>query len=87
MNPVASERGVDRFGIPLRPAPNNRVVFLGYTLLLHHQTKTPRGRRVLRHENQSARFAVESIHDRNLPAIRDLEREQMLQFAPFGLVG
>src|SRR5207237_5694778 len=51
-------------------------------LLLHHQTKTAGRAGVFRHQDQAARFPVESIDDRNLSTIRDLEGEQMLQFAP-----
>jgi hypothetical protein len=84
MNSLASERRVDRFAIPLRPAPDDREILLGNALFLHQQTKTPRRSCVLRHEDQPARFAVESIDDRNLSAIRDLECEQVFQFAPEG---
>ena len=82
MNPLASERGVDCFAIPVRPAPDDREVFLGNALLLHQQAKTPRRSPVLCYEDQPTRFAVESIDDRNLAALRNLEREQLFQFVP-----
>jgi hypothetical protein len=82
MNALSGERQIHRFGIPFRPAPNDREIFFGDALLLHQQAKTPRRGRVLRHEYQPACFPVESIDDRNLSAIRDLEGEQMFQFAP-----
>jgi hypothetical protein len=82
MNSLASERGVDRLSIPLRPAPDDRKILLGNALLLHQQTKAPRRSPVLCHEDQPTRFAVETIDDRNLSTVRDLEREQMFQFAP-----
>ena len=82
MNSLASERGVDRFAIPLWPAPDDRKILLGDTLLLHQQAKTPRRSPVLRYEDQPTRFAVESVDDRNFSTIRNLEREQLFQFAP-----
>lgn len=84
MNSLASERGVDCFAIPLRPAPDDRKILLGDPLLLHQQAKTPRRSPALRYEDQPTRFAIESIDDRNLSAIRDLECEQVFQFAPEG---
>src|SRR5664279_1563191 len=82
MHSLASERGVDAFAIPLRPAPDDRKILLGDTLLLHQQAKMPRRSSILRYEDQPARFAIESVDDRNLSTIRNLEREQLFQFAP-----
>lgn len=82
MNSLASERGVDRLAIPLGPAPDDRKILLGNTLLLHQQAKTPRRRPVFRYKDQPTRFAIESIDDRNLSTIRNLEREQLFQFSP-----
>ena len=82
VNSLSGERRVDRFGIPFRPSPNNGEILFRNALLLHHQAETPGCGCVLRHEDEPARFPVESIHDRNLSTIRDLEREQLFQFAP-----
>lgn len=68
--------------LPFRPAPDNRQIFFRDPLLLHEQTKTPRGGRVLCHENEAAGFAIEPVDDGNLAAIRDLESEELFQFAP-----
>ena len=77
VNALSGERRIDRFGIPFRPSPNNGEILFRNTLLLHHQAKPPGRSGVLRHKHQPAGFPVESIHDRNLSTIRDLEREQM----------
>ena len=82
VNSLSGERRIDGFGIPFRPAPNDREIFLCDALLLHHQSQNAAPPAVLRHEHEPARFPVEPIDDRNLSAIRDLEREQMFQFAP-----
>ena len=82
VNALPGERRIHRGGIPFRPAPDDGEIFLRDALLLHHQTKTPRGGGVLRHEHEPAGFPVEPVHDRNLAAVRDLEGEQLFQFAP-----
>lgn len=79
---LPGERRFHRLGIPFRPSPNNCEIFLCDPLRLHHQTKTAGRAGALRHEHQPARFPVEPIDDRNLSTIRDLEGEQMSQFAP-----
>lgn len=82
VNALPDERRIHRGGIPFWPAPDDGKILLCDALLLHHQTKTPRGGGVLRHEHEPAGFPVEPVHDRNLSAVRDLEGEQLFQFAP-----
>src|SRR5450755_398168 len=82
VNSLSGERRIHRFGIPFRPAPDDRDIFFSDALLLHHHAKAPGRGRVLRHEHQPAGFAVEPVDDRNLSAVRDLEGKQMFQFAP-----
>jgi hypothetical protein len=82
VNSLSGERRIHRFRIPFRPAPDNCEIFFSDALLLHHYAKTSRRGRGLRHQHQSARFPVEPIDYRNLPTIRNLEGEQMFQFAP-----
>ena len=76
------ERSVHRNRIQFRPAPDDSKIFLGDALLLHEQAETSRGGGVFRYEDQPAGFAIEPVDDRNLPAIGDLESEQLLQLAP-----
>ncbi len=59
----AGERGVDARVFPLRPAVNNREVFLLNQVALHRETKAPRGGRIFRNQNKPACLAVEPVHD------------------------
>jgi hypothetical protein len=82
LDSLPRERRVDRDLSPFRPAPHDGKILLGDPLFLHGQTKTARGGGVFRDENQSARLAIEPVHNRNLPAVGNLEGEQLLQLAP-----
>ncbi len=44
----------------------------------------PRRRRSFGDEHESARFAIQTIDDRNLSAVGDFKREQLAQFFPQG---
>ena len=72
---LSIQRRVDGVVLPFRPAPNDREIFLVQSLLLHKQSEPARGRRGFRYQNQAAGLAVEPIHNRNLTAAGDLERE------------
>ena len=82
VNSLPGQRSIHQFGIPFRPAPDDGEIFLRDALLLHQQTKTSRRGPVLRDQDESARFPIEPVHDRNLSAVRDFEGEQVFQFAP-----
>ena len=71
------QRSVDDFVLPFRPAPNDCNIFFAQLVSLHQEPKIARGRGGLCHQHQSARFAVESVHDRNLSTAGDLECEQL----------
>src|SRR5206468_4138522 len=57
-------------------------IFLRDALLLHQQPKPPSGPGVLRYQHQPTRLPIEPVNDRNLTAVRDLEREHLFQLAP-----
>lgn len=82
MRALPGERRIDQARFPFRPAPDQREVFFRDPLLLHEQPETASGRRVLRDENEPARLAIESVHDRDLAAVGDLKREELFQLAP-----
>ena len=71
------QRSVDDFVLPFRPAPNDCNVFFAHPVPLHQEPKIARRRGGLCNQYQSARFAVESVHDRNLSAAGDFECEQL----------
>src|ERR1041384_3761765 len=72
---LSIKRRFDSFRFPIRPAPNDREIFFVQMSILHEQTKSTRGRGRFCDKDNAARFAIESIYDRNLSAIGDLERE------------
>lgn len=82
MRPFAREWRIHRLRFPIRPAPDDREIFFHETLLLHEKTEMPGGPRRFGHEHHSARFAIQAIDDRDLPAVRELEGEQTFQLAP-----
>lgn len=82
MEALPCERRVDRARLPFRPTPRDRQIFLRDPLLLHEQTETPGSSRVLCHQDQPARLAIQPVHDGNLPAVRDFEREKLFELAP-----
>lgn len=79
---LPGERGVDGFRFPFGPAPDDGEVFLRDPLFLHQEAEAPGGSGALGDEDQATGFAIEPIDDGNLAAVRDLEREQIFQFAP-----
>ena len=76
------QRSVDDLMFPFRPAPNDCEVFFAKLMSLHQESKIARSRRGFCNQHETAGFAVESIHDRNLSAGGDLEREQIAQLFP-----
>src|ERR1051326_2437888 len=86
---LSIKRRIDRFRFPVRPAPNNREIFFVQMSILHEQTKPAGSRGSFGNKDNSARFAIESIHDRNLSSIGDFEREQLPQLFPkcWALIG
>src|ERR1043166_6100627 len=72
---LSIKRRVDSFRFPIRPAPNDREIFFVQMSILHEQTKSTRCRGRFCDKDNAARFAIESIYDRNLSAIGDFERE------------
>jgi hypothetical protein len=51
-------------------------------LLLHQQSEPARGRGGFCDQNQAARLAVESVHNRDLTTAGDFECKQLAQFFP-----
>jgi hypothetical protein len=51
---------------------------------LHQYSETPRRSWSLGYQNQAAGLAVEPIHNRNLTAAGNFERQQLAQFLPQG---
>ena len=82
MRALSCQRRIHRARLPIRPTPNDREIFFRDPLFLHEQPKTASGGCVFRDKHQSARFAVEAVHDGNLASVRDLEGEQLFQLAP-----
>ena len=76
------QRRVDRHGFPLRPAEHNREIFFLDLSAFHRFTETPRRRQILRDQDETAGFAIESIHDRDLAAVDQLERKQLTESRP-----
>ena len=68
--------------VPIRPAPNDGEIFFFQSLFLHQETEFSRDGGRFRDKHESARLAIEPIHNRNLAAIRDLEGEQFAQLFP-----
>ncbi len=75
---------IDSFAIPPRPAPDDGEIFFLQLLLLHQESKPARGGRGFRDEDETARFAVQPVNDRDLATICDLEGEEVPEFAPQG---
>ena len=75
---LPQERRVDRRLFPIRPTPDDGEILLRNSLFLHRQTKMSSRGGVLRDKHQTARLAIEPVNDRNLPAVGNLEREQLL---------
>ena len=82
MQTLPGKRGVYRFPVPSRPAPNNRQILLRDALFLHQQSKPARGSWRLRDEHESAGFAIEPIYYGNLSAVGDFKSQQTGQLAP-----
>ena len=82
MRTLPRNRRVHGSCFPFRPTPNDGQIFLRDALFLHEQTKLARGCGGLGDKHDAARFPIQSIHDRDLPAVGDFEGEQMSQFAP-----
>lgn len=79
---LSIQRSFDDFGFPFRPTPNNRQILLFQPALLHEQSKSSGGCRCFRDENETTRFAVEPVYDRNLAAIGNFKGEQFAQLLP-----
>jgi hypothetical protein len=76
------QRSVDDLVFPLRPAANDCKIFFAKLMSLHQKPKIARSSRGFCDQHETAGFAVEPVHDRNLPATGDLEREQVAQLFP-----
>jgi hypothetical protein len=76
------QRSIDDFVLPVRPAPNDGKIFFAKPTPLHQEPKIARSRRGFCNQHESAGFSVESVHNRNLSAAGDFEREQIAQLFP-----
>jgi len=80
----AQDGGIDFEGIPVGPAPDDGGVFL-VNLAPHHGLVQAPGRfPALRHDGQSARFAVEPVDDGKVIAVHEIAGEQGAQTVPQG---
>ena len=79
---LSVQRRINGFRFPIRPTPNDCEIFFVKTLFLHEQSKTSRGGRRFRDENESTGFAIQPVHNRNLAAVRNFEREELAQLLP-----
>lgn len=79
---LARERSVDRRRLPFRPAKHDREIFLFDLAPFHRAAEPARARQIFRDQDESARFAIEPVHDRNLAAVHEFEREQLAQRRP-----
>src|SRR5215471_6354550 len=65
---LAMQRGVNDFGFPFRPAPNDRKILFAYLVSLHQASEVACARGSFCNQHEPAGLAVESVHDRNLSA-------------------
>ena len=79
---LAIQSSVHDFGFPFRPAPNDGEILFAQPLLLHQQSEPTRGRGGFCNQNQAARLAVESVHNRDLTAAGNFECQKLAQFFP-----
>jgi ABC-type lipoprotein export system ATPase subunit len=73
---------LDHFLIPFGPAKNQGHILLADPTPLHGHPRRTGGLRVLGHEQDTARFAVNAVHERNLPARRKFVSKQFAQPVP-----
>ena len=62
---LPDNRRVDAFGFPIRPAPDNRVIFLGYPTRVHAKPEFTRRCRRFCNQDNAAGFPIEPIHNGN----------------------
>ena len=79
---LSIQRCIDDLGFPFWPSPNDGEVFFAQPLLLHQQSEAARGRGGFCDQNQAARLAIKSVHDRDLTAAGDFECKKLAQFFP-----
>jgi putative ABC transport system ATP-binding protein len=72
----------NHFLIPFGPAKNQGHILLADPATLHRHPRRTGGLRVLGHEQDTARFAVNAVHERNLPARRKFVSKQFAQSVP-----
>ena len=72
---LSIQRRVDDLALPLWPAPDDGQIFLVQLLALHRQTEPAGGGRIFRHQDKPARFAVETVHNRDLSAVGNFKGE------------
>ena len=79
---LARERRVRPCRFPLRPAVHDGEIFLLDMTTLHREAEASRGRGIFRDQDKAAGLAIEPVDDRNLPAVDQLEGEQLAQARP-----
>ena len=75
-------RTINHFLIPFGPVKNQGYILLADPTPLHGHPCRTGGWRVFGHEQDTARFAVNAIHERNLPACRNFVSKQFAQSVP-----
>jgi len=68
--------------VGFRPAPDNGNIGLADFSLLHGNRGRACGGGVFRHENDPARLAIQTVDERDLPAVCDFVSEEFLEFVP-----
>lgn len=80
--PLTKERLVDREQLRLRPAGDDCNVDLADLVACHEPVQLMRSRAILSDQDESARFPVEAIDERDLAAIQELKGEKLVQLVP-----
>jgi ABC-type lipoprotein export system ATPase subunit len=73
---------VNHFLIPFGPAKNQRGIFLPDAAPLHRHPGRASASSVLGHKQDAARFAIETVRERNLPTCREFVPKQFAQAVP-----
>ena len=72
----------NHFFIPFGPAKNQGHILLADPAPLHGHPRRTGGLRALGYEHDAARFAINAVHERNLPARRKFVSKQFAQSLP-----
>ena len=79
---LPGKRRIHRGRFPIRPAADEREVFLPNLAALHRESEAARRRGIFGDKDEAARLAIEPVDDRNLAAVDQLESEKLAQRGP-----